>query len=88
MDAAQRVTPGRRRKASRAGKEGMGVPPIEGRIVNSHAGIHGATMDPMNTELTSAKQRVAGAHERLGLQRVRIQTLRNRRPHVRSSSPA
>ena len=30
----------------------------------------------MNTELTNAKQRVASAHERLGLQRVRFQTLR------------
>jgi outer membrane protein TolC len=30
----------------------------------------------MNTELTNAKQRVASAHERLGLQRVRFRTLR------------
>lgn len=30
----------------------------------------------MNTELTKAKQRVASAHERLGMQRVRIRTLR------------
>jgi uncharacterized protein (DUF2267 family) len=30
----------------------------------------------MNTELTNAKQRVASAHQRLGLQRVRIRTLR------------
>jgi hypothetical protein len=34
-------------------------------------------MDSMNTELTKAKQRVASAHERLGLQRVRIRTLRD-----------
>jgi uncharacterized protein (DUF2267 family) len=33
-------------------------------------------MDSMNTELTNAKQRVANAHQRLGLQRVRIRTLR------------
>jgi hypothetical protein len=33
-------------------------------------------MHTMNTELTNAKRRVASAHERLGLQRVRIQTLR------------
>lgn len=30
----------------------------------------------MNTELTNAKQRVASAHERLGMHRVRIRTLR------------
>jgi len=30
----------------------------------------------MNTELTNAKQRLASAHERLGLQRVRFRTLR------------
>ena len=30
----------------------------------------------MNTELTNAKQLAASAHERLGLQRVRLQTLR------------
>lgn len=30
----------------------------------------------MNTELTNAKQRVASAHQRLGLQRVRLRTLR------------
>jgi hypothetical protein len=34
------------------------------------------TCTPMNTELTNAKQRLASAHERLGLQRVRIRTLR------------
>ena len=33
-------------------------------------------MHPMNTELTNAKQRLASAHERLGLQRVRFRTLR------------
>jgi hypothetical protein len=33
-------------------------------------------MHPMNTELANAKQRVGSAHERLGLQRVRIRTLR------------
>jgi hypothetical protein len=35
-----------------------------------------ANINPMNRELTNAKQRVARAHERLGLQRVRIRTLR------------
>ena len=30
----------------------------------------------MNTELTNANERAARAHERLGLQRVRIRTLR------------
>jgi uncharacterized protein (DUF2267 family) len=30
----------------------------------------------MNTELTNANERVASAHERLGMQRVRIRTLR------------
>ena len=30
----------------------------------------------MNTELTNAKQRAASAHQRLGLQRVRLRTLR------------
>ena len=30
----------------------------------------------MNTELTNAKQRVASAHESLGLQRVHFRTLR------------
>ena len=33
-------------------------------------------MHLMNTELTNAKQRLASAHERLGLQRVRFRTLR------------
>ena len=33
-------------------------------------------MDSMNTELTNANERAASAHERLGLQRVRIRTLR------------
>jgi len=33
-------------------------------------------MQSMNTELTNANQRVASAHQRLGLQRVRIRTLR------------
>ena len=33
-------------------------------------------MHPMNTELTNATQRVASAHERLGLQGVRTRTLR------------
>jgi hypothetical protein len=33
-------------------------------------------MRPMNTELTNANERVANAHERLGLQRVRFRTLR------------
>src|SRR5258705_11887558 len=36
----------------------------------------GANMQSMNTELTNANQRVASAHQRLGLQRVRIRTLR------------
>jgi len=33
-------------------------------------------MHSMNTELTNAKQRVASAHERLALQRVRIRASR------------
>ena len=33
-------------------------------------------MRSMNTELTNANERVASAHQRLGLQRVRIRTLR------------
>ena len=41
-------------------------------------GGHGANMRPMNTELTNANERVASAHERLGLQRVRIRTLKAR----------
>ena len=34
-------------------------------------------MDSMNTEMTNANERAASAHERLGLQRVRIRTLRS-----------
>jgi len=34
-------------------------------------------MDSVNTELTNAKQRVGNAHQRLGLQRVLIRTLRD-----------
>jgi len=44
--------------------------------VNSHRTAHRANMRPMNTELTNANERVASAHQRLGLQRVRIRTLR------------
>jgi uncharacterized protein (DUF2267 family) len=42
--------------------------------LNSHQSVHPEIMLRMNTELTNAKQRVARAHERLGLQRVHIRT--------------
>jgi hypothetical protein len=44
--------------------------------VNSHRSTHRANMRLMNTELTNANERAASAHQRLGLQRVRIRTLR------------
>lgn len=44
--------------------------------MNSHRSAHRVKMRPMNTELTNANERAASAHQRLGLQRVRIRTLK------------
>ena len=44
-------------------------------VLNSHMSSIVPTWT-MNRELTNAKQRVASAHERLGLQRVHLRTLR------------
>jgi len=55
----------------------VGVPPaITWCNCEQSRGDCGANMHLMNTELTNAKERVANAHQRLGLQRVRIRTLR------------